>query len=452
MKKLKITLLPALLMVALIWNSEATAQSKKKAAPKKATTKHQSKSETGFTKTPGGLRYKIVHHGSGTHKPEQGDHIEMNISYQVATNNGKDSLVFDSRKMSGDKPVPYQIVKPRGAGDPVEVFMLMVAGDSAVIRYPVTGLKQMNQYQPWMDTTGDVEYHVSLISVKTDAEEKKEAFEKAAKQKGIDDALLQEYFKAHGIKPEKTASGLYYVITEKGQADKKVTGGKKVNVNYTGMFMDGKKFDSNVDSSFHHTQPFQLEVGKGSVIKGWDEGLQLLNVGGKATLYIPSTLAYVATERGPIPANSILIFDVEILDLPDQDVVDDKIIKEYIAKNNIKATRTESGLYYVITQKGLGPNAKPGKKVTMNYTGKLLDGTTFDSNVDPKFSHVAPFTFQLGSGQVIKGWDEGVQLLNMGEHATFIIPSGLAYGPGGNHGIPPNAVLLFDVELVSIDK
>jgi FKBP-type peptidyl-prolyl cis-trans isomerase len=218
------------------------------------------------------------------------------------------------------------------------------------------------------------------------------------------------------------------------------------------MFMDGKKFDSNVDSSFHHTQPFQLEVGKGSVIKGWDEGLQLLNVGGKATLYIPSTLAYGATERGPIPANSILIFDVEILDLPDQDVVDDKIIKEYIAKNNIKATRTESGLYYVITQKGLGPNAKPGKKVTMNYTGKLLDGTTFDSNVDPKFSHVAPFTFQLGSGQVIKGWDEGVQLLNMGEHATFIIPSGLAYGPGGNHGIPPNAVLLFDVELVSIDK
>jgi len=450
MKNSKIIFLPVL-AAGLLLNAGVFAQGKKTAKKEPAKT-HHSKNSGGFTELPDGLKYKIARHGTGTRKPELGDHIEMNIDYRVTTAAGQDSLVFDSRKMSGNKPVPYQIVKPRGNGDPVEVFMLMVAGDSAVIRYPVNELKKIGQCQPWMDTTGSVEYHVSLESVKSDAEEKKEAAEKASKQKTIDDQLLQDHFKAHGIKAQKTASGLYYEIKDKGQEGKKVAAGQKVNVNYTGMFLDGKKFDSNTDSSFHHMQPFQLEVGKGMVIKGWDEGLQLLNTGGKGTLYIPSTLAYGSTERGPIPANSILVFDVEILDLPDQDVLDETTIKEYIKKNNIKATRTKSGLYYAITQKGTGPNASSGKKVTMNYTGKLLDGTAFDSNVDPKFNHVNPFSFQLGVGQVIRGWDEGVALLNTGAKATFIIPSGLAYGPGGNHGIPPNAVLLFDVELVSIEK
>jgi FKBP-type peptidyl-prolyl cis-trans isomerase len=89
----------------------------------------------------------------------------------------------------------------------------------------------------------------------------------------------------------------------------------------------------------------------------------------------------------------------------------------------------------------------------MNYTGKTLDGKMFDSNTDPSKGHVQPFGFTLGVGQVIKGWDEGVQLLNLGSRATFFIPSGLAYGDrGAGAAIPPNAVLMFDVEVLSIDK
>src|SRR4051812_49122150 len=135
MNKLKIILLPTLLTAGLLWNNGVMAQGKKKTAKEPVKTHHASESG-GFQETPDGLKYKIVRHGSGTHKPGLGDHIEMNIDYRVTTAAGQDSLVFDSRKMSGNKPVPYQIVKPRGNGDPVEVFMLMVAGDSAVIRYP----------------------------------------------------------------------------------------------------------------------------------------------------------------------------------------------------------------------------------------------------------------------------------------------------------------------------
>jgi len=132
---------------------------------------------------------------------------------------------------------------------------------------------------------------------------------------------------------------------------------------------------------------------------------------------------------------------------------DDKDLTEYFAKNNIKPLKTASGLYYVVSSKGNGEKPKVGKQVTMNYTGKLLDGKTFDSNVDPKFNHVSPFTFVLGVGQVIKGWDEGVQLFDKGSKGTLYIPANLGYGASGAGGvIPPNAALIFDVEVVSFEN
>ncbi len=134
-----------------------------------------------------------------------------------------------------------------------------------------------------------------------------------------------------------------------------------------------------------------------------------------------------------------------------QKAKDEATLKAYFAKNNIKATRTPSGLYYVITKKGTGANAQKGQRVSMKYLGKFLDGKKFDANVDDNFNSTRPFAFTLGVGQVIAGWDEGVQLLNPGCRASLYLPSGLAYGPGGTGPIPPNSVLIFDVELVSIN-
>jgi FKBP-type peptidyl-prolyl cis-trans isomerase len=95
--------------------------------------------------------------------------------------------------------------------------------------------------------------------------------------------------------------------------------------------------------------------------------------------------------------------------------------------------------------------AENGKRISMNYTGRLEDGTAFDSNVDPKFNHVEPFIFTLGAGQVIKGWDEGILGMKVGEKKTLTIPPEKAYGPNGIPGvIPPNATLIFDVEVVDV--
>ena len=137
----------------------------------------------------------------------------------------------------------------------------------------------------------------------------------------------------------------------------------------------------------------------------------------------------------------------------DQKTKDDQLLKEYFAKKKIKATKTPSGLYYVITKKGSGENAKKGQNVSMNYYGKFLDGKKFDGNVDENFKSTrAPLQFTLGVGQVIPGWDEGIQLLNPGTRATLYIPSAIGYGPGGRGPIPPNTVMVFDVELLSVNK
>ncbi|MEK7190259.1 MAG: FKBP-type peptidyl-prolyl cis-trans isomerase [Patescibacteria group bacterium] len=99
-----------------------------------------------------------------------------------------------------------------------------------------------------------------------------------------------------------------------------------------------------------------------------------------------------------------------------------------------------------------GETAKAGDEVSMNYTGRLENGTVFDSNVDPKFQHVEPFVFKLGAGQVIAGWDKGIVGMKVGEKKTLTIPPEDGYGArGAGSAIPPNATLIFDVELLKIN-
>lgn len=108
---------------------------------------------------------------------------------------------------------------------------------------------------------------------------------------------------------------------------------------------------------------------------------------------------------------------------------------------------TESGLKYKEIQEGTGATPQKGQTVVVHYTGTLEDGTKFDSSRDRK----QPFSFKLGAGQVIKGWDEGISTMKVGGRRQLIIPPELGYGARGAGGvIPPNATLIFDVELLRI--
>jgi len=109
--------------------------------------------------------------------------------------------------------------------------------------------------------------------------------------------------------------------------------------------------------------------------------------------------------------------------------------------------KTSSGLEYIEVEVGTGAQAEAGKTVAVHYTGKLQNGKVFDSSI----SRGEPIEFPLGKGRVIKGWDEGIALMKVGGKAQLIIPPDLGYGDRGAGGvIPPNAILVFDVELVSV--
>ena len=121
-------------------------------------------------------------------------------------------------------------------------------------------------------------------------------------------------------------------------------------------------------------------------------------------------------------------------------------IQQYVKDNNIKVAPTPEGLYIVTTKKGTGPLPKEMDNLEVHYTGKLLDGTVFDSSI-PRGE---PFTFTLGAHQVIPGWEMALSKMHVGEKATVLIPSSLAYGERGNYNIPPYSPLVFDVELIRI--
>ncbi|MEN8172910.1 MAG: FKBP-type peptidyl-prolyl cis-trans isomerase [Chloroflexota bacterium] len=109
--------------------------------------------------------------------------------------------------------------------------------------------------------------------------------------------------------------------------------------------------------------------------------------------------------------------------------------------------KTDSGLKYIEEKAGSGTQAQVGNTVSVHYTGKFLNGDVFDSS----YNRGQPIEFTLGQGQVIKGWDEGITLMKVGGKAQLTIPPELAYGESGAGGvIPPNATLIFDVELVAV--
>lgn len=124
----------------------------------------------------------------------------------------------------------------------------------------------------------------------------------------------------------------------------------------------------------------------------------------------------------------------------------EKVAKEeaLIKEKYPNAIRTSSGLMYIILKEGNGATPSRGALVEAHYTGRLLDGTKFDSSVD----RGKPLMFLVGRGEVIKGWDEGFLSMKKGEKRILIIPPGLAYGDNGMGTIPPNATLIFEVELI----
>ena len=196
------------------------------------------------------------------------------------------------------------------------------------------------------------------------------------------------------------------------------------------------------------------------------EGMKMMHKGDSASFIVRTDSTFYTLLRSPLPSefsvNDVMKFNIRLNDFypesefaskqiefmkntfVEETLAAEKELEKYLKDNGIKPIVTSTGLNYHKTKDGNGIKPQVGTLVKVHYTGKLLDGTVFDSSV----TRNEPFQFVLGIGQVIPGWDEGLQMMSKGEKGVFYIPYYLAYGNTGSGPIPPFATLIFEVELI----
>lgn len=269
----------------------------------------------GFEETETGLLYKLHVHNEDSAKPAEGDILFLKLRVKTES---ADSLLFSSEDVVKRQNMPYfeMLAKPSFDGDYSEVLAMMHVGDSATVKIDADtffrNVFKMKDSLPGFVESGSkvivdikVEKFMTMDNFKVyfnKLQADKDAIEGAAENKRI-----AAFLAANKITATPTATGLYYIETKKGTGPK-VEKGLTASVSYTGMFLDSTVFDGS-----EGRPPFEVPVGAGMVIPGWDEALQLMNVGGKASLIIPYKLAYGPRGYSPvIPPYTTLLFQVEV--------------------------------------------------------------------------------------------------------------------------------------------
>jgi FKBP-type peptidyl-prolyl cis-trans isomerase FkpA len=266
----------------------------------------------GVKTTESGLKYQIHTKNEGA-KPKIGDFMTLHVVYKTE----KDSVFFDTRKYT--KPIKVPLMKPSYKGSFEEGLAMLGAGDSATFLVSAdsvfTKVFMAPQLPPFIKKGSEMKIIVKVLDIETKAEVEKEVKQSMDKKKEKEALDLSSYISTNKITIQPTASGLYFIPTTEGKGAK-IESGKTVTVNYVGKFLNGQEFDA----SAKHKAPFEFKVGSGQVIPAWDEAISNMKVGGKASIVVPSKLAY--GERGVpneqsgtyiIAPFTPLVFDVEVV-------------------------------------------------------------------------------------------------------------------------------------------
>jgi FKBP-type peptidyl-prolyl cis-trans isomerase len=361
--------------------------------------------------TPTGLAYKVMTKGTGTTHPNSWDTVKVHYTgWQSSDGNRFDSSV------ERDEPAEFPlsgVIKGWTEG-----LQLMVVGEKTRFWIPAELAYGNTPMRPG-GPSGMLVFDVELLEITP----------------GVQPPDAPEDVAAAGEGSTTEASGLAWKQLKKGDGVK-ADAWDLITIEFSVWQTDGTYLDSSRVKGKPLTAPL------GELMPGWQEGIGMMQVGEERRFWIPPELA---TLPGRPPPPSALVFDIELTAVTERAAPPE--VPSDLSPVPSTAKTTESGLAYRVLNKGTG-TAHPAatSKVTVHYSGWTLDGQMFDSSV----TRGQPSSFGLDG--VIKGWTEGVQYMVVGEKTRFWIPADLAYGdtpmrPGG-----PSGMLVFDVELVSIDS
>ncbi|AHM61924.1 FKBP-type peptidylprolyl isomerase [Flammeovirgaceae bacterium 311] len=258
--------------------------------------------------------------------------------------------------------------------------------------------------------------------------------------------------------------------------------GEEASPDSTKFLVMNIRATTGTDSVFFDTQErgmYEIMPVNNPEFKGrLAEGIKMLHKGDSAQIVVPANDFFLQTMGAPVPAgvdeNSNMNFFIGVQDVVDEQaaqqiqmesiqrmqaqaakkqkeqlVKDAQIIDKYLAEHSINVDTTASGVRIQVTERGKGNKPERGDNLVVHYRGKVLEGAQFDASYDRN----EPFTFAVGQGMVIPGWDESLLELPKGSKATIFIPSPLAYGPQQRgEVIKPNSILVFEVEVLDVQK
>ena len=406
---------------------------------------------SGYKKTKDGLLYKFYNQNTSATQPKLTDFMKVDMACYL-----NDSLYYDWQ--GSQHEVYTQLQEPIFKGDLQEAYAMMHVGDSASF-YVKADSVAILYYEKDPNAVGlnpeDLfRYEVKLLEVKSEEEFMADVEKMKASMMAESRKALEDYLDANGINVAPDSTGIYIIPMEagKGQFPKK---GDKVEVDFSTTLLNGQL----VGSTFDGPDKLSFVLGEGITIKGWEEIMPKMRLGERVKAIIPFDMAYGEHSVGSIPAYANLVYDIKLLKITTVAELQAEKERERIAlkaqsetafleylKNNDITDHTASGLFYSKLMAADGLQPKTGQIARIKYVATYLDGTPLgDSDQIGDY-----YELVVGEGKVLKGLEEGVSLMRVGEKTRFVLPYTLAYGNQQYGNIPAFSNLIFDVELLEV--
>lgn len=405
----------------------------------------------GYKKTANGLYYKFYQQDAMAPKPNKTDFVKVEMACYL-----HDTLYYDWKKFGND--VYTQLKESKFAGDLLEAYGMMRVGDSAsfYIKADSTAVHYYDQDPATVGLKADdyFRFEVRLVDAITkeqfqaNIERMVEQMKQASKQR------LAEYIEHEGITVMPNSSGVYIIPLEQGKGRCPMKG-EKVELDFEAFLLDGQ----SVGSTYGQEQKLSFVLGEGQVIPGWEEIVPNMHLGERIRAIIPFEMAYGEHQVGEIPPYSNLVYDVRLLKITTQEELAKQAEAEmqalkakselafwdYLKENDI-TDHTANGLFFKKLLATSGATPEVGQTVRIKYVATYLDGTELGSS-----DQLGDFyELEYGKGTVLRGLEEGIGTMRVGEKARLVLPYTLAYGANPYNNIPAYSNLVFDVELIEI--